>query len=345
MRIGVMPEGLRDRAVLQSRRFPQPVFDVMGMMLFSRAVMAGVRFSVFDRLVSGPRTAAELAAEAGCDAHGMTLLVDALVACRYLEPAGNRYRNSPLGEWLVSHGPQTLANFVRFNYDQWEWIGHLEEFIQSGRGRNIHERLHGPEWRTYLLGLEDLARLSAPALVAKLKLGPTPRSLLDLGGGHGYYSIALCRRHPALRATVVDLEAAAAVGRERVTEAGLSERIEFRPGNLKDTPFGENHDAALVFNLLHHLDEPTCRATLHRLHDALAPAGKLAVWETFREERSRRHRDQLGSLMALFFGVASGRETYEFEQVADWVRAAGFRQVRREKLRTAPFAGLLLAEK
>ena len=344
MRIGLIPEGLRERALFQSRRFPQLVFDVMGMMLFSRAVMAGVHFGVFDRLADGPRTARALAAEAGCNEHGMTLLLDALVACDYLEPAGDRYRNSRLGEWLLSDRPQTLANFVRFNYDQWEWIGHLEEFIQSGRGRNIHERLQGPDWRTYLLGLEDLARLSAPALVAKLKLDAA-RSLLDLGGGHGYYSLALCRRYPALRATVVDLEPATAVGRERVAEAGLSERIEFRPGNLNDTPFGENHDVAFLFNVMHHLDEETNRVTLGRLHAALAPAGKLAVWETFREERTRRQRDQLGSLMALFFGVASGRETYEFEQVAGWVRAAGFRQVRREKLRTAPFAGLLLAEK
>ena len=345
MRIGLIPEGLRERALFESRRFPQPVFDVMGTMLLSRAVMAGARFGVFDRLAGGPKTAPELAAEAGCDAHGMTLLVDALVACCYLQPAGDRYRNSRLGDWLVSRRPQTLANFVLFNYDQWEWIGHLEEFIQSGRARSIHEQLQGLEWRTYLLGLEDLARLSASALASKLKLGPAARRLLDVGGGHGYYSVALCQRYPALRATVIDLEPAAEVGRERVAQAGLSGRIEFRPGNLKDTPFGDNHDVALVLNLLHHLDEPTCRATLRRLHAALAPAGKLVVWETFRAARSERQRDQLGSLMALFFGVTSGRETYEFEQVAEWVRAAGFTRLRREKLRTAPFAGLLLAVK
>src|SRR3989344_1498488 len=107
MRIGLIPEGLRERALFQSRRFPQPVFDVMGMMLFSRAVMAGVHFGVFDRLADGPRTARELAAEAGCDAHGMTLLLDALVACDYLEPAGDRYRNSRPGEWVPPDPPHT----------------------------------------------------------------------------------------------------------------------------------------------------------------------------------------------------------------------------------------------
>jgi len=345
MRIGLIPEGLRERALFQSRRFPQPVFDVMGMMLFSRAVMAGVHFGVFDRLADGPRTARELAAEAGCDAHGMTLLLDALVACDYLEPAGDRYRNSRLGEWLLSDRPQTLANFVRFNYDMWEVTSHLETYVQRGEARDIHETLDDPRWRNYMLGLRDLAALSAHEVVSKIRLRTPPRSLLDVGGGHSYYVIAMCDRFPTLQATIVDLEPATRVGREVVAQAGLSDRIQFRPGRLQETPFGENHDVAFLFNVMHHLDEETNRVTLERLQVALAPGGKLVVWESFREERARPRKDQVGSLLALYFGITSRQQTYGFNQVAGWARAAGFRKIQRETLRTAPFAGLLLAVK
>ena len=31
------------------------------------------------------------------------------------------------------------------------------------------------------------------------------RDMLDIGGSHGYLSVAVCRRHPELRATVLDL--------------------------------------------------------------------------------------------------------------------------------------------
>ena len=141
------------------------------------------------------------------------------------------------------------------------------------------------------------------------------------------------------------LEPATRVGREVVAQAGLSDRIQFRPGRLQETPFGENHDVAFLFNVMHHLDEETNCMTLERLRAALAPRGKLVVWESFREERARPRKDQVGSLLALYFGITSRQQTYGFNQVAGWVRAAGFRQVRREKLRTAPFAGLLLAEK
>lgn len=346
MRIGVIPEGTRDRLVLRSRHFPLPLFDVMGTMLLSRAVMAGVRFGVFDRLAAGPRTAAALAAEAKLDPKATELLLDALVSGSYLEEDGGRYHNAPLASrWLLSNASPTLVNFVRYNYEQWEWFSHLEEYVEFGQAQNIHEKLDQPEmWRSYLLGLRDLAALSGEELVEKIP-AKEPHSLLDVGGGHCYYSIAMCRRHPGLRATVVDLEPAVRIGRELTAQAGLSDRIQFRTGHLLEIPLGEGHDLAFLFNVVHHLDVDTCRAALRRVFTALADDGALLVWEPFREEGKKKQRDQLGGLLALFFGVTSARRAYTFSEVAGWAREAGFKHIERQRLRTAPFAALLVARK
>ena len=346
MRIGVIPEGVRDWFILRSRRFPRPLFDVMGTMLVCRALMAGVRFGVFDRLRAAPRTAAELAAEAQLDPHGAELLLEALVACGYLKEGAGRYRNSALAaRWLLSDASPTLANFVRFNYHQWEWFSRLENFLERGQSVEIHARSDRPEmWRDYMLGLRDIATLNAHELVASLPV-ETPRRLLDIGGGHAYYSVAMCRRFPELRVTVLDFEPAARIGRELVAQAGLADRIEFQTGDLADAPLGEGHDLVFLFNVVHHLEEPVIRQTFARLHGALAPDALLVVWEPFREEGKKKHRDQLGSLLGLFWGVTSGRQAYRFSDVSDWARAAGFREIRRQSLRSAPFASLLLARK
>lgn len=344
MRIGVMAESAKEWLLLRSSHFPRPLFDVMGTMLLSRAVMAGVHFSVFDRLARGAQTAKELAAECGADAHGMELLLNALVACDYLEQENGRYHNTQLAEhWLLSESDQTVANFVRFNYDQWEVVSHLEECLQRGEARDIHEKLDDPRWRNYMLGLRDLATLSADEVASRIEFKTPLRSLLDIGGGHCYYSIAMCRRYPGLHATVVDLEPATRIGRELVAQAGLSDRIEFRVGHLAHTPFGEGHDVVFLFNVVHHLDEETNRNCLRRVYASLSPEGKLVVWESFREKQARQKKDQLGSLLGLYFGLTSRRQTYEFEQVAGWAREAGFKKIRREKLRTAPYAALLVA--
>ncbi len=345
MRFGVLPEGIRERLMISSRRFPLPLFDVMGMMLVSRTVMAGVHFGVFDRLTARAKTAKELATEIACNEHAVGLLLNALANSGYLERKNGSFRNSVLAErWLLSDQPRTLANFVRFNYDQWEWVSRLEHYIQKGEASDIHARLDAPHWRSYMLGLRDIASLSADEVARRIHLR-SPRSLLDVGAGHCLYSIVMCHRHPSLRVTVVDLEPAARVGQELVAKAGLGERFCFHIGCLSDTSFGENHDVAFLFNVMHHLDESINRTTLRRLCAALRPGGKLVVWETFREKHEEKRQDQFESLLALFFGITSKRETLEFAQVAAWAREAGFSRVTRKRLQSTPLAALLVARK
>ena len=154
---------------------------------------------------------------------------------------------------------------MRFNYDQWEWVSRLESYIEKGEASDIHARLDAPHWRNYILGLRDIASLSADEVARRVHLR-SPRSLLDVGAGHCLYSIVMCHRHPSLRVTVVDLEPAARVGREQVAQAGLADRFTFNVGCLSDTPFGENHDVAFLFNVMHHLDET--RVSFRRLSAA-----------------------------------------------------------------------------
>ena len=88
-----------------------------------------------------------------------------------------------------------------------------------------------PYWERYIRGQRELARLSAAEVARKLRLPSGARQLLDIGGGHGLYSAALCRRHPGLTATVLDLPGSAAVGREIVAAAGMADRVRFRDGD------------------------------------------------------------------------------------------------------------------
>ncbi|HXE75562.1 MAG TPA: methyltransferase [Candidatus Xenobia bacterium] len=345
MRFAVLPDSLRERFIVSSRRFPLPLFDVMGAMLVSRTIMAGVHFGIFDRLASGSRSAAELAADTGCNEHAVELLLNALAHSGYLERKNGSYCNSRLAErWLRSDQPQTLANFIRFNYDQWEWVSQLERYIERGEASDIHARLDAPHWRSYMLGLRDIASLSADEVARRIHVRST-RSLLDVGAGHCLYSIVMCRRHPSLRVTVVDLEPAARVGQELVAQAGLTDRFTFNIGCLTATPFGENHDVAFLFNVMHHLDRDSNRIALRRLCAALKPGGKLVISETFREARENERQDQFESLLALYFGVTSKRETLEFDQVAAWAREAGFTRIARKKLQSTPLAALLVATK
>jgi 2-polyprenyl-3-methyl-5-hydroxy-6-metoxy-1,4-benzoquinol methylase len=166
----------------------------------------------------------------------------------------------------------------------------------------------------------------------KLHLPDGATKLIDVAGGHGWFSAALCQRHPGLEATVFDLPASAAVGRQIVAEVGMSDRVRHVEGNALADDLGGPYDAALCFNLVHHFDHETNVELLRRIRAALRPGGALAVLDLI---ASHDHPDS-AALLGLFFCLTSAAATYTDEEVRDWFARAGFRAPRRITIRTLP---------
>jgi hypothetical protein len=69
--------------------------------------------------------------------------------------------------------------------------------------------------------MRSMARALSGEATKRMPVPDGAQKMLDIGGSHGYYSVALCRRHEGLRAVVLDLP-------EAVKQAGpLSPRREW----------------------------------------------------------------------------------------------------------------------
>ena len=224
-------------------------------MAVSGVVVAAVRTGITARLAAGQATAAKIAADLGLDPLPTRLLLDCLCSSGHVVRRSGRYRLSRRGRrWLDPASPLSVAAYVAGTADYWDWWAGLTDTVRTGVSSGSHEA--GPDdpyWRRYIAGQHELARLSAAEIARKLPLPGSPRTLLDLGGGHGWYSAALCLRHPGLTATVLDLPGSAAVGREIIAAAGLTDRVRFRDGDATTADLGGGYDAVLCFNLIHHL--------------------------------------------------------------------------------------------
>ena len=127
-------------------------------------------------------------------------------------------------------------------------------------------------WEAYIRGLFEISRAEHDANAALVPV-EEPRRLVDVAGGHGGFSMAMCRRHPGLEATVLDLPPSAAVGRKIVAEQGYAERVSFREGDVFELGLGEELDVVSVFNLVHHLPEERDRELCRMARAALRPGG------------------------------------------------------------------------
>jgi hypothetical protein len=290
MRITLRGANPAEWLALRAGLVPVAAGEAWGGMALSGILLAAVRTGVTARLARQPSSAADLAADLGLDPLPTRLLLDCLRSAGYVTSRAGRYRLSRSSRrWLDPDSELSVARFVAGTSDYWDWWSRLDEVTRSGQPAGHHDAPPGdPYWRRYIGGQFELARLSAAEVARKLRLPGDPRSLLDIGGGHGWYSAQLCRRYPRLVATVLDLPGSAAIGREIIAEAGMADRVLYRDGNATTDDLGSGYDAVLCFNLVHHLTPGQIVSLFGKIHQALAPGGTLAVMDAFADPARRK---------------------------------------------------------
>ena len=349
MRLALTGANPAEWLALRAGLVPAAAAEAWGGMATSGVLVAAVRTGITARLAEGHATAAEVAAELGLDPLPTRLLLDCLRSAGYVTERAGRYRLSRSARrWLDPAAPLSVAGYVAGTADYWPWWQGLEQATRTGTSSGSHAAPPGDAyWDRYISGQLELARLSAAEVARKLPLPGRPRAVLDIGGGHGWYSACLCRRHPRLTATVLDLPGSAAIGRKIIAAAGLEDRVRFRDGDATTADLaadtGGGYDAVLCFNLVHHLTPEQTADLFRRVREALKPGGTLAVLDVFADpgHRAAAHAD----LLALFVYLSSGAQVHTSEQLAAWLYDAGFGQARKIKILRIPGLTLRVARK
>ena len=328
---------------MPERREPDPYFDAFTGLVAARALTTAVVLGVFDSLHERPADAQELADALGLDPLGTETLLTALMTLGYVEQGDGRFLNAALTEReLVRSSPQSIATFVGEQNDlHWRVLDLLPDAVRSGRPYAMHEerRDDAADWDAYIRGLFEISR---PEQDANATLVPvtTPRLLVDVAGGHGAFAMAMCRRHPELRATVLDLPPSAAVGRRIVEEQGFADRVTFREGDVFELGLGEGLDVVSVFNLIHHLPEERDRELCRIAYEALEPGGCLVIGDSARPEPGEPVSEQ-GAISSLLFYAWSHSRNFKPSEIRAWMEEAGFGEVEVRRNERSPWRVVL----
>lgn len=158
-------------------------------------------------------------------------------------------------------------------------------------------------------GAEEVARWLVPRL-------PTGAKILDLGGGHGRYGVALADQ--GFQATLFDLPVCIQYAKQH-----YADRLAYAPGDFMRDDLGGPYDAVLVSNILHGLGPEENRHLLGRIKQALRPGGVLALKDMFLDD------SMIGPEIAVFFGLTmlfytqNGR-SYSVSEINDLCQQTGF---------------------
>jgi len=330
MRLKFQGDGLLEKLGVLLGMAPRPMYDGYASLLMARALMAAASIGLFKALAEHPRTAPELASHLGIERTGADLLLSALESLGYVRFRHGRYRLTRDAKRFLAPESETSVHpwIGVFNYDLWDHLGNFEAVLRGTVPAGAHTPpASDPYWDRYMEAMHSLARLTAPVLARSIAVNGSPRRALDLAGGHGRFSVELCRRYPDLRATIVDLEGAAVRGERFIEAAGMLGRIEYRHGDVFEADLGEGYDLALANNVIHMLSPERSAELLRRARTALRPGGTISVLEVERPPAGRPD-NQFGALLGLVFYSLDRTPTYTASELSNLLEDAGFSDVR-----------------
>ncbi len=324
MKLGNVPENLLERFAMISGFLPPGIFESWFGIMLSRTIMVATRLDVFEALAAGPLTAMEVAKR--CNTHPLATekLLNALVSLECLRVNGERFvlRRS-LRAWILKDGRYSFRDQILLHFLEWRWWEHCEEYVRTGEPLSVHQSMTDEEWGIYQRGMRSGIEMPADWIARHLPLPRTAQDMLDIGGSHGYYSVAICRRYAHLRSTVLDLPQAIQHAAPLLAKESMGDRVVHRVGNALTEDLGtEAYDLVFLAAVVHHFDEATNRELMQRIAQALRPGGIVAIWEPLRQDRTGKIR-QIGGLMDLFFGFFSNAGTWSAAEVTAWFRGAG----------------------
>ena len=348
MRTGSIPENPIERILLAAGALPTPLLDTMGGMLLSRTILVASKLGVFQTLAPGPLNSTEVADRIHTNPHATEKLLNGLVGCKYLRHDGQRYSLARVArKWLLEESPRSLHDNMLFRLQmEWNLVEQYEEFVRTGKPLDLHSSGMGDEeWGLYQRAMRSIASLASDEIARRAPVPKEATAMLDIGGSHGYFSVALCRRHPGLSSTILDLPDAIKHAAPILAKENMGDRVVHKPGNALTDDLGENvWDVVFISHLLHHFDDPTNRELSKRVARALKPGGVFTIQEILRP-RSPGEAGQMGALMDLFFALTSESGTWSIEDMTDWQRQAGLTPRKPVRLMTVPGGGLISAVK
>lgn len=285
---------------------------------------------VFAKLAeSGPMNSQRIAAALQLDQRAARLLLDACVALELLTKDAERYSNTAESSlFLVPGSPADLSAAIRYNRDVYSAWGKLGSFVKTGKPvekPEFHLGQDAERTRTFVLSMHYRALAIGRAVLDELDLSGC-KTLLDVGGGPGTYSVLIARRAPGITCTVLDLPDVVRVAEELIEQQGASEQVRTLAGDYRSTAFPAGNDVVNFFGMLHQESPESIRLLLQKAYDALNPGGIVNVMDMMTDASHTRPK------FSALFGVNMALTTdngwvFADSELTEWLRDAGFRDV------------------
>src|SRR5580704_17809738 len=235
----------------------------------------------------------EIAQRVKLSEYGTRVLLESGLSMGLVLINEHRYTLSKTGHFIL-YDPLTRVNMDFVHDICYKGLFHLEESIETGKAAGMKEL---GNWPTIYEGVSEMPEQlqkswfafdhffsddAFPKVLPHVYKNDI-KNLLEIGGNTGKWAIASANYNPQVHITVMDLPGPLKVAKEKVKQAGFSDRISFLTVNVLDREqvFPKGHDAIWMSQFLDCFSEDEIISLLKRCFDALDNDGMIFILEPF----------------------------------------------------------------
>ncbi|MFQ5965356.1 MAG: methyltransferase [Candidatus Scalinduaceae bacterium] len=311
----------------------------------SKVLLTATRLDIFNVIGDSVLSANDVATKICSDMIATEIFLDAMVSLGLLKKENNQYFNTQEGKEVFISGKETyLGDIIILQDVMWNSWSKLTESIISGRPMRKPDMFQEDkeETRNFILAMHNTAITIAPILSKIIDLTDC-KTLIDLGGGPGTYSVFFCKANYDLEATILDLPGTLEITKELISNFNMTHRIKLMKGDFNKEIEGK-YDAAFLSNIIHCEGEKQNIALIKKIYDALNNDGRIIIQDFILDNNKTSPAfPALFSLNMLLF-TENGR-SYSFKEIEYWLKKAGFHDLTKMEIQLPRSISVIIGRK
>lgn len=339
MKLSPVAQNPLEWIALKAGLVPTPLaYSHFGFMI-SKFLLEAVDKGVFEAINHKKVSLAQIAVECNLNEKALKSLLGVLASMGLINHRNNSFfltRKSK--KWILKDSSDSLYWLMIFdNRVCMKWMDNVGSFLQSGKGLQYHNTFNEEEWFYYQKAMEATASATSKEAVRKIPVPANASEMLDIGGAHGLYSIALCRKNSGLSSVILDLPAAVEKAKPIAEKYKMGEHVQHLAGNVLTDDLGaEKYDVILMASVAHHFTNEENIMVAKKAFRALKSGGVFTIMEVLRNDAITYNGDMLSTLGDFFFALSSTSGIWSLQEIRQWQKEAGFTSFKKNTFLTIP---------
>lgn len=295
----------------------------------SRILLTAIELNLFSVIENHLLTAKEVAEIIDADEKATERLMNVLTAMGFLRKTKNKFYNEQHSrDYLVEGKPGYMAglNHIANLWNNWNM---LTAAVKKGScvKDNPGERSE-QHWESFIAAMHYRGMHQAKIISYLIEL-QNVKSLLDLGGGSGAFSMGFVKANPNIKATVFDLPPVIPLTMRYVENEGLSNNFNYIEGDYLKDSFTGKYDMILLSAIVHINSFEENNDLIKKCAGVLNENGQMIIQDFILNEE--RLKPEAGALFALNMLVSTkSGDCYTESEIVSWLNNAGITKYERK---------------